>query len=123
MTRHRFQRRTPATALALVALASCGLTACGSYNRASSVSPQQAAAIQARRHAAAMELFDCARRHGIHLPRPTAAGINVHGVKGRSHEVAISNCYHKALKKAEREVRAEREGGLSSTPGEESSSG
>jgi hypothetical protein len=108
MARYRFQHWTTLTALLLIALASCGLTACGtSSNQASqarSLSPQEAA----KRRAGIVELVNCARRHGIHLPPPTEAGVNVSGVKGRRHEEAMSACYQKVLKKSRREERAER---------------
>jgi hypothetical protein len=108
MARNRFRHRTAAGfALPLiVALASCGLTACGSSSgssgqasQARSLSPQEAATRQTE----IAELVSCARRHGVHLPPPTASGVNVSGVKGRRHEEAVSACYQKALKKARQE--------------------
>jgi hypothetical protein len=111
MARNHTQHRTMAIALLILALASCSLTACSSSSnsasQARSASPQEIA-IQKRRDAGILELVSCARRHGIHLPPPTAAGVNVSGVKGRRREEAVSACYHKVLKKSEREAQAER---------------
>lgn len=128
MTRHRFHHRAALTALLILALASCGLTACGSSSgpagQARALSPQEAA----KRRAGIVELLSCARRHGIHLPPPTEAGVNVSGVKGRRNEEAMSACYQKVLKKSQREERAERAGqaGQEASPpalGEESPPG
>lgn len=108
MTRYLTQRRTAAIALLVGALTSGGLTACGSSSdpsgttQARTLSPQQAAI----RQAGIVEIMACARRHGIHLPPPTAAGVNVSGVKGRHNEVVMSVCYHNAVKKAESKERA-----------------
>jgi hypothetical protein len=128
MSRYRFHQRTAVTALLTVALASCGLTACGSSSdpaaQTRSYSPREAA-IQKTRRRHLTELVSCARRHGIHLPPPTERGINVSGVKGRSREDAISACYQEVLKKAAREAgtkRAEQQAGPP-TLGEESPSG
>ena len=110
MTRTHTQHRTTAIVLLIVALASCGLTACSSSNPASqarSLSPQEVA-IQQRRYAESLEIFNCARHHGVRLPPPTTAGLNVSGVKGRSREEAVSACYQKALKQAARQAQAER---------------
>jgi hypothetical protein len=110
MARHRTQHRTTALALLISALSSCSLTACSSSSDPASQAgalSSQGAAIQQRRYAEALEIFNCARHHGVRLPPPTAAGVNVSGVKGRRHEEAVSACYQKALKKAARQARAE----------------
>jgi hypothetical protein len=111
MARNHTQHRTTAIVLLIVALASCSLTACSSSSdpatQARPLSPQQVA-IQKRRDAGILEIVSCARRHGIRLPPPTAAGVNVSGVKGRSREAAVSTCYQQALKKAARQEQAER---------------
>jgi hypothetical protein len=108
MARNHFQHRTTAIVPLIVALASCSLTACGSSSDPTpqALSPQQAA-IQKNVYAEAVEIFSCARRHGVHLPPPTAAGVNVSGVKDRRHAEAVSACYQKTLKKAARQARAE----------------
>ncbi len=110
MTRHTLHPRTALIALALtLALASCTLTACGSSAgstppaQAPQLTPQQAAA----RHLAVVEMVNCARRHGIHLPPATEQGVNVSGVKGHRNEVAMGHCYHNALKQAARRAKAE----------------
>lgn len=109
MTKNHLHHRTAAVALSIAALASCGLTACGSSSdptptaqRQTSLTPQQAAI----RQEGITELVNCARRHGIHLPPPTAAGVNVSGVKGHRNEVAMSICYHHTVKVAEARERA-----------------
>jgi hypothetical protein len=110
MARNPAQHRTLAIALLIVALASCSLTACSSSHpttQARTLSPQQVA-IQKQRDARIVELAVCARRHGVHLPPPTAAGVNVSGVKGRRDAEAVSACYHKVLRKAAHEEQAAR---------------
>jgi hypothetical protein len=111
MARNHTQHRTiAAIALLILALASCSLTACSSSDPASqarSLSPQEVA-VQKKQYAGVLEIVSCARRHGIHLPPPTAAGVNVSGVKGRRNEEAVSACYQKVIKKAARQARAER---------------
>jgi hypothetical protein len=110
MARNHTQHRTTAIALSIAVLASCSLTACSSSSdpasQARSLSPQEVA-IQRARYAASLEIFNCARDHGVHLPPPTAAGLNVSGVKGRSHEEIVSACYQKALKTAAHQARAQ----------------
>jgi cytochrome c2 len=110
MARNHIQHRTAAIVLLIVALASCSLTACSSSNptsQAHALSPREIA-IQKRRDAGILEIFSCARDHGVRLPPPTAAGLNVSGVKGRRNAQAVSACYQKALKKAARQEHAER---------------
>jgi hypothetical protein len=111
MARNHTQHRTTAIVLSIAALASCSLTACSSSSdpasQTRSLSPQQVA-IQQRQYAESVEIFNCARHRGVRLPPPTTAGVNVSGVKGRRREVAVSDCYQKALKKAARQERGER---------------
>lgn len=100
-----------ATTLLTLALASGGLTACGTSSDPPSTrrspSAQEAVAFARQRHRGVMELVRCASRHGIHLPKPTSAGVNVAGVKDRHGAQIVSACYQQALKKAELRARAE----------------
>jgi hypothetical protein len=111
MARNQTPHRTIALVLLILALACCGLTACSSASnpttQARAHTPQEVAAVK-RRYEEIVEIFNCARRHGIHLPQPTAAGLNVSGVKGRSREEAVSACYQTALKKVARQEHAGR---------------
>ena|ERR1700722_12245709 len=107
MARNHTQHRTTAIVLLILTLASCSLTACSSSApQARSLSPQEVAS-QKKRDAGILEIVSCARHHGVRLPPPTAAGVNVSAVKGRRREEAVSACYQKVLKKAARQARAE----------------
>ncbi len=115
--------RYPALASLLFALACTGLAACGSTSNPVTQASAREAKLARQEHSELVELVDCARRHGIHLPPPTAAnkvitrGVNL---KSRRRKAALSACYHTVIGKAakEREAEGAREG-TSAKPSEE----
>ncbi len=93
-----------------------GLTACaGSSGRSSAeaAAAEQNAKIYRRQRSEALELVDCAHRHGIPLPQPDPKtnGVSTVGINLKSHrrKEALSNCYHGVVRKAERVQAAERQ--------------
>ncbi len=110
-THSRPVARLPQTiALALVALACVGLSACASSRRG----PTSAEAAQRRAYlkqrAGLLALVGCAHRHGIPLPQPTPQNtLNTSGVNLKIHnrQALLYACYQKTIQKAGQEHEAE----------------
>jgi hypothetical protein len=106
--------------LLAIACACLGLSACGSTSDPVKETAARDARLASDQHAEAMDLVNCAHRHGIDLPEPDAQDkISTRGVnlEGPRRKAAINTCYHKAVATAERVYAAERaRAGESSKP-------